>query len=123
MDWLRATSSQQRTKCSDLEFTRTLDFSPDSLHLTRARKHDKAGYVELLSALSISMPDWGVEVVTFVLGDRGLFGEQLWTRHLETLGLPPPLHRAFFDIAVSGANKVVEDILTLCSARVQMLGS
>ena len=115
--------SREDKGCLLLEFTRTSDFWDDSLDLARNRKHDKMGYVALQSELCKSLPNCTVELLTFVLGDRGMFDQALWTRHLDRLGLPSRLHRGFCDIAVSGAYEVVEDILSVRRSRLRELGS
>ena len=109
--------------CLLMEFTRTSDFWADSLDVARNRKHDKVGYVKLQSELCKALPNCDVELLTFVLGDRGMFDHALWTRHLDRLGLHSKLHNGFFDIAVAGAYEVVEDILSVRRARVRELGS
>ena len=94
-----------------LEFTRTTDLWPDSLETARVRKHDKLGYQEMIQALQLSRPGWEVKLLTFVLGDRGFFDEELWKRHWKSLGLPAPLFKSFATLAVQVAHEVADEVL------------
>eukprot|EP00961_Rhodomonas_salina_P257350 3477973-Rhodomonas_salina.1 len=60
-----------QNECFLLEFTCTTDFWTTSLDVARARKEDKARYVDMLSALKDRLPGWNVQLLTFVFGDRG----------------------------------------------------
>eukprot|EP00961_Rhodomonas_salina_P253906 3431275-Rhodomonas_salina.1 len=67
------------------------------------------------------MPDRDVRLLTFVLGDRGLFHEKTWADNLTKLGLPKGKQRGFYDLAILGAYEVVEDILKVLMARLKLL--
>ena len=96
-----------------LEFTRTTDMWSDSLEVARVRKHDKKGYNDMTLALKKSLQGWHVELLTFVLGDRGMFDERTWETHWETLDLPTKQFRSFAEVAVQMAFEVTEDILVV----------
>eukprot|EP00961_Rhodomonas_salina_P066801 896880-Rhodomonas_salina.1 len=75
------------------------------------------GYLNLQSYLCAAMPDRDVRLLTFVLGDRGLFHEKTWADNLTKLGLPKGKQHGFYNLAILGAYKVVEDILKLAPVR------
>eukprot|EP00961_Rhodomonas_salina_P206304 2784807-Rhodomonas_salina.1 len=47
-----------QNECFLLEFTRTMDFWPTSLDVSRVRKEDKQGYVDMLASLRERLPGW-----------------------------------------------------------------
>eukprot|EP00961_Rhodomonas_salina_P164884 2221844-Rhodomonas_salina.2 len=116
-DGVAQLSSQN--ECFLLEFTRTTDFWTTSLDVARARKEDKEGYVDMLSGLRDRLPGWNVQLLTFVLGDRGLFDERTWTFNLDKLGLTAAKQKSFWLLAQTGAYEVVEDILKVLAALLQ----
>ena len=66
----------------------------------------------MVRALHISRPGWTIELLTFVLGDRGFFDEALWKEHWERLKLPDSAFKGFATLAVQSAHEVADEILT-----------
>jgi len=94
-----------------LEFTRTTDLWEDSLERANIRKRDKEGYRLMIEALQRARPGWNVNLITFVLGDRGLFDENQWEENWKRLKLPSSGFKHFASLAVQMAYEVAEDIL------------
>ena len=116
-----AAQRMSQNECFLLEFTRTTDFWPTSLDASRVRKEDKEGYVEMLAGLCDRLPGWNVQLLTFVLGDRGLFDEKTWKLNLDSLCLTLSQQKNFVRLAQTGAYEVVEDILQVRSALLHAL--
>jgi len=94
-----------------LEFTRTSDMWEDSLERANVRKRDKKGYKLMIEALKKARPGWNVNLITFVLGDRGFFNEDQWKENWNRLKLPECGFKHFAVLAVQMAHEVADDIL------------
>ena len=69
-----------------IEFVRT-DDNPDALRQALVRKNVK--YQPLALQLRAVLPNYSVELFTFVIGIRGSINEHLWRRNLFIIGLTP----------------------------------
>ena len=69
-----------------IEFVRT-DDNPDALRQALVRKNVK--YQPLALQLRAVLPNYSVELFTFVIGVRGSINEHLWRRNLFIIGLTP----------------------------------
>ena len=69
-----------------IEFVRT-DDNPDALRQALVRKNIK--YQPLALQLRAVLPNYSVELLTFVIGVRGSINEHLWRRNLFIIGLKP----------------------------------
>jgi len=101
-----------------LEFTRTTDLWETSLERASIRKRDKEGYRLMIDALQKARPGWKVQLITFVLGDRGFFEEEQWEANWNKLRLPETEFKHFAVLAVQMAHEVADDILQAYSGAI-----
>eukprot|EP00961_Rhodomonas_salina_P058747 789114-Rhodomonas_salina.2 len=75
----------------------------------------------MLASMRERLPGWDVQLLTFVLGNQGLFDEKVWRLNMERLCLSLAQQKGFICLAQTGAHEVVDNISYVWTALLRAL--